>query len=68
MHVVTDAVVCSVYDPMIGDRLLKRMERRPRGSFDFVQEGRFQKQAELQRLRVSLINLTAAMLLAGKKF
>ncbi len=43
---------CRVYDPMIGDRLLNKLQRRPKASFDFVQEGRFQKQAELQRLRV----------------
>jgi hypothetical protein len=38
---------------MIGDRLLNKLQRRPRASFDFVQEGRFQKQAELQRLKVN---------------
>lgn len=42
-----------MYDPVLGDRLLRKQERRPRSNFDFVQEGRFQKQAEMQRLRVS---------------
>ena len=36
----------------MGDRLSRKLERRPRASFDFVSQGRFQKAAELQRLRV----------------
>jgi hypothetical protein len=42
----------SFFDPELGDRGLKRMERRRRAGFSFVEEGNFQKQAEIQRLRV----------------
>lgn len=44
---------CSFYDQEIGDRLLNKTLRRPRASFDFVQHGRFEKQAEAMRLKVS---------------
>jgi hypothetical protein len=40
------------FDPTIGNRALRRLERRPRASLQFVEEGRFQKQAETARLRV----------------
>lgn len=40
------------FDPIIGNRGLRRLERRPRASFQFVEEGKLQKQAELGRLRV----------------
>lgn len=39
------------FDPGLGDRGLKRMERRPRAAFQFVEEGKLQKQAEIGRLR-----------------
>ena len=42
----------SFIDPFIGNREEKRLERRRRPSFDFIQQGRLQKQAEGQRLRV----------------
>lgn len=31
---------------------MRRTERRKRGSFDFVKEGKLQKQAQIGRLRV----------------
>jgi hypothetical protein len=40
------------FDPEIGNRGLRRLERRPRASFQFVEEGKLQKQAEIGRLRV----------------
>lgn len=40
------------FDPTIGNRGLRRLERRPRASFQFVEEGQLQKQAEQDRLRV----------------
>ncbi len=43
----------SFYDPEMGERAARKLQRQPRASFDFVSQGRFQKQAELQRLRVS---------------
>lgn len=42
----------SFYDQEIGERLLNKTLRRPRASFDFVQHGRFEKQAEAMRLKV----------------
>ncbi|KAL4423323.1 hypothetical protein ABPG77_006118 [Micractinium sp. CCAP 211/92] len=39
------------FDPAIGNRGLRRLDRRPRTSFQFVEEGKLQKQAELGRLR-----------------
>ncbi|KAK9829066.1 hypothetical protein WJX72_003724 [[Myrmecia] bisecta] len=42
------------FDPELGHRGLKRLERKPRMGFDFVKEGRFQKDAENQRLRARL--------------
>jgi hypothetical protein len=39
------------YDPGIGNRALKRQDRRPRAELRFVEEGRFQKEAETARLR-----------------
>ena len=39
------------YDPEMGNRAARRLARRPR-TFSFVEEGRFQKQAEMARLRV----------------
>ena len=42
----------SFIDPFIGNREEKRLERRRRPGFDFIQQGRLQKQAEGQRLRV----------------
>ncbi|EIE27173.1 PRP3-domain-containing protein [Coccomyxa subellipsoidea C-169] len=41
----------SFYDPEMGDRLLNKVQRRPRASFEFVQHGRFEKQAEVLRLK-----------------
>ncbi|CAL8464003.1 g3538 [Coccomyxa elongata] len=41
----------SFYDQEIGERLLNKTLRRPRASFDFVQHGRFEKQAEAMRLK-----------------
>lgn len=38
------------YDPEMGNRAARRLARRPR-NFSFVEEGRFQKQAEMARLR-----------------
>eukprot|EP00873_Tetraselmis_striata_P039343 jgi/Tetstr1/459607/TSEL_004970.t1 len=38
------------YDPRMGDKGLRRMERRPRG-FKFVEEGKLSRQAELARVR-----------------
>lgn len=32
------------FDDSMGDRDMQRLQRRPRATFDFVQEGRFQKQ------------------------
>lgn len=51
-HIQGVVLCCSFYDPELGDRLLNRVERRPRASFDFVQQGRFEKQAEAMRLKV----------------
>ena len=42
----------SFIDPELGDRAARKLDRRRRPGFDFVQEGRFQKQAEMQRLKV----------------
>lgn len=39
------------FDPSLGTRELRRLERRPRASFQFVEEGKMQKQAEMGRLR-----------------
>jgi hypothetical protein len=36
----------------MGDRLLNKVERRPRANFEFVQHGRFERQAEAMRLKV----------------
>ena len=54
----SDEVAClgplpmrSFYDPEMGERAARRLQRQPRASFDFVSQGRFQKAAELQRLR-----------------
>ena len=47
--------LCSFVDPFIGNREEKRLERRRRPGFDFIQQGRLQKQAEGQRLRVMLL-------------
>lgn len=40
------------FDPGLGNRGLRRMQRRPRASLTFVEEGKLQKQAEIGRLRV----------------
>jgi hypothetical protein len=37
------------FDPRMGDRGLRKLERRARPTFEFVQEGEFQKQAEIFR-------------------
>jgi hypothetical protein len=42
----------SFFDPELGTRSLRKLERRKKTGFDFVQEGRFQKLAETQRLKV----------------
>ena len=42
----------SFYDPDVGDRGLRRMQRKARPTFDFVKQGVFQRQAEKQRLTV----------------
>ena len=42
---------CSFEDPEL---YMRRTERRKRGSFDFVKEGKLQKQAQIGRLRVRL--------------
>ncbi len=43
----------SFYDPDVGDRGLRRMQRKARPTFEFVKQGAFQRQAEKQRLTVS---------------
>ena len=48
---------CSFYDPDVGDRGLRRMQRKARPSFEFVKQGVFQRQAERQRLTVSALPL-----------
>ncbi len=40
------------FDPALGNRGLRRMDRRPRASFQFVEEGKLQKQAEIGRMKV----------------
>lgn len=40
------------FDPRMGARALKRMDRRKRSAFEFVQEGQYQKQAEIMRLKL----------------
>ena len=42
----------SFFDPELGVRGLRKLDRRRRAGFDFVQEGTFQKLAETQRLKV----------------
>ena len=42
-------ISCSFEDPEL---YMRRTERRKRGSFDFVKEGKLQKQAQIGRLRV----------------
>ncbi|KAL6776099.1 PRP3 [Auxenochlorella protothecoides x Auxenochlorella symbiontica] len=39
------------FDPEIGHRGGRRMDQRRRGGLQFVEEGKFQKQAEISRLR-----------------
>ena len=46
---------CRFFDPGLGNRALERLQRRPRASFQFVEEGRLQKQAETGRLRVGAV-------------
>ncbi|KAK9856079.1 hypothetical protein WJX84_004285 [Apatococcus fuscideae] len=41
----------SFYDDTIGQREVKRLQRPRKAGFDFVQEGRFSRMAELQRIR-----------------
>ncbi|RMZ56762.1 hypothetical protein APUTEX25_002851 [Auxenochlorella protothecoides] len=41
------------FDPEIGHRGGRRMDQRRRGGLQFVEEGKFQKQAEISRLRAS---------------
>ena len=48
-------VDCSFYDESIGQREAKRLQRPRKANFDFVQEGRFSRMAELQRIRVSTL-------------
>lgn len=43
------SALCSFDDPEL---YMRRSERRKRGSFDFVKEGKLQKQAQIGRLRV----------------
>lgn len=38
-------------DSRMGNRALKKLSRRKKASFDFVQEGTFQKQAEIGRIK-----------------
>ncbi len=52
--IYASCVLSSFYDPDVGDRGLRRMQRKPRPSFEFVKQGVFQRQAERQRLTVSL--------------
>ena len=42
----------SFYDPDVGDRGLRRMQRKARPTFEFVKQGVFQRAAEKQRLTV----------------
>ena len=48
------------FDPGLGSRGLRRMQRRPRASFQFVEEGKLQKQAEMGRLRVRRVPMRLA--------
>jgi hypothetical protein len=41
---------------------MRRSERRKRGSFDFVKEGKLQKQAQIGRLRVRFCISSATIL------
>ncbi len=50
---IDDTDACSFYDDSIGQREAKRLQRPRKAGFDFVQEGRFSRMAELQRIRVS---------------
>ena len=54
---------CSFYDPDVGDRGLRRMQRKARPSFEFVKQGVFQRQAERQRLTVSALPLHGIIIL-----
>ena len=49
---LTQLAARSFVDPFIGDREEKKLERPKRAGFEFVQQGRLQRQAEGQRLRV----------------
>lgn len=53
---------CSFEDPEL---YMRRSERRKRGSFDFVKEGKLQKQAQIGRLRVC--HITSACVLCGQE-
>lgn len=55
--------MCSFYDPDVGDRGLRRMQRKSRPTFDFVKQGVFQRQAERQRLTVSSSSFSLCLLL-----
>ena len=56
--------MCSFYDPDVGDRGLRRMQRKPRPTFEFVKQGVFQRQAERQRLTVSFSSFVLCLLLS----
>ncbi len=51
-RLTSPSLLCRFFDPGLGNRALRRMERRPRAALTFVEEGKLQKQAEIGRLRV----------------
>lgn len=41
------------FDPRVGAKAARKLDRRRRSGFDFVEEGAFQRQAEIMRLKAS---------------